>query len=269
MGGDSFLLPYIAKMIPPHEIYVEVFGGGAPLLLNKPPSKLDIYNDLDDKLVNLFMVVRDKYDEFIKRFEFIVASRTLYYDFIKKLDNNEFKDPIDKAVAYYYVMRLSYAGKYAAGLGFGLKGGGHPTRTIWSPLRKVKLIWQRLKHVVVENLDFREILQRYDSDKSFFYVDPPHLYLSTEQGMKGVSYYDTNSFTEADYMDLLNRLERLKGKFLLKQSTYIPWLIEWAKEHKYQVVTLKLKKLIKRNPKQKKTDLYTIYFIANYRIITY
>ena len=35
MGGDTFLLPYLIKMFPPHRTYVEVFGGGAPLLLNK------------------------------------------------------------------------------------------------------------------------------------------------------------------------------------------------------------------------------------------
>ncbi|MHA1632769.1 MAG: DNA adenine methylase [Candidatus Freyarchaeota archaeon] len=62
MGGDQLLLPYIAKMIPPHRCYVEVFGGGAPLLLNKPPSPHEVYNDLDGKLVNLFMVVKEKPD---------------------------------------------------------------------------------------------------------------------------------------------------------------------------------------------------------------
>ena len=269
VGGDTYLLPYLAKMIPPHEIYVEVFGGGAPLLLNKPPSKLEIYNDIDDKLVNLFMVVRDRYEEFIKRFKFLVASRTLYYEFIKRLDNNEIKDPIEKAVAYYYVIRLAYSGTYGAGLGFALNGGAHPKRAIWSGLRKVEMIWQRLKYVAVESLDFREILQRYDSDKTFFYVDPPHLYLSTEQNVKGANYYSARGFTNTDYMDLLGRLERIKGWFLLKQSTYIPWLIKWAENHNYYVVSLKLKKATKANPKAKKTDLYMVYFIANYKIITY
>jgi len=52
MGGKQGLVPRLLTMIPPHEMYVEVFGGGGALLLNKPPSTVEVYNDIDGELVN-------------------------------------------------------------------------------------------------------------------------------------------------------------------------------------------------------------------------
>ncbi|MCK4243397.1 DNA adenine methylase, partial [Candidatus Bathyarchaeota archaeon] len=60
MGGKFNLLKTLLPLIPPHHIYVEVFGGAANLLLNKPPSPVEVYNDIHGELVNLFLMVRDK-----------------------------------------------------------------------------------------------------------------------------------------------------------------------------------------------------------------
>jgi DNA adenine methylase len=50
----------IVKTFPPHKIYVEPFGGSGAVLFAKPPSIIEVYNDVDNELVNLFMVLRDK-----------------------------------------------------------------------------------------------------------------------------------------------------------------------------------------------------------------
>ena len=67
IGGKYNLLKTLAPLIPPHEIYVEVFGGAANLLLNKPPSPVEVYNDVDGEIVNLFLVVRDSPKDFVER----------------------------------------------------------------------------------------------------------------------------------------------------------------------------------------------------------
>ena len=262
MGGDTYLLPYLARMIPPHMCYVEVFGGGAPLLLNKAPSKVEIYNDIDGNLVNLFKVVRDHYDKFIERIRWLVASRQIYYEFLRKLQKNEISDPIERAVAYWYVLRLSYAGKFGAGLGVGPRKNN--ALDLWNAVEDLLLIHERLKNVFIEQLDFRELIKKYDTEQTFFYCDPPHLFLSTEAS-KGKEYYAVG-FTDKDYMDLLSILEKTRGKWLLKQSTEIPWLIDWAKQHGYSIERLVLKKSARANPRAEKNENYPIFFIANYNL---
>ena len=259
-GGDSFLLPYICRMVPPHHTYVEVFGGGAPFLLNKPPSKVEVYNDLDGNLVNLFRVVRDRLDDFMERLKWVLVSREMYYDFIKGLRDGSISDPVDRAVAYYYVMRLAYAGKYSTGLGFG------PVKNIakdfWNTVKKLELIHERLKNVIVEQLDFREVIKRYDTPKTFFYLDPPHLYLSTE-AVRGQEYYAVK-FTDDDYMEMLRLLEKIKGKFLLKQSTNVPWLLGWARKHGFRIMEVKMRMTSRPDPRARRNPLYCVLFIRSF-----
>ena len=262
VGGDTFLLPYLARMVPAHHAYVEVFGGSASLLLNKPPSRVEVYNDLDGNLVNLFRVVRDRYAEFVERLRWLLASRRQYYEFLKALRTGGIDDPVERAVAYWYVMMLGYAGKFGGGLGFGPRR--NMARDLWAALERLALIHRRLRNVVIEQLDFREVLKRYDTERTFFYLDPPHLYLSTEAD-RGRDYYAVG-FTDKDYMDLLAHLERLKGKWLLKQATEVPWLLDWARRRGYHVERLVLKKSARPNPRAGKLDAYFVYLIANYRL---
>lgn len=58
-GGKQHLAPLLLEVLPPHEVYVEVFGGAASLLFSKRPSRLEVYNDIDSGLVNFFRVLRD------------------------------------------------------------------------------------------------------------------------------------------------------------------------------------------------------------------
>lgn len=260
MGGDSFLLPYLAKMIPPHECYVEVFGGGAPLLLNKPPSRVEVYNDLDGLLVNLFKVVRERYDEFMEKARWLLYSRQLYYEYLHALASNKISDPVERAVAFWYVLSASYAGAAGIGSGFGTSTKHNEARAMWARLGKLELIHKRLRNVVIEQLDFREVLKKYDGDRTFFYLDPPHLYIATEK--KDAMY--RLGFTEKDYMDLLGLLEKARGKWLLKQTAVTPWLLEWAEGRGYSYTTVTLKKALRPDPRMQRADTYKVLFIANY-----
>ena len=69
IGGKYNLLKALLPLVPRHHIYVEVFGGAANLLFNKPPSPVEVYNDIDGELVNLFLVVRDRSKDFVERFK--------------------------------------------------------------------------------------------------------------------------------------------------------------------------------------------------------
>lgn len=257
MGSDYHILKYLLKMVPPHRCYVEVFGGSAVLLLNKSPSKVEVYNDVDNDLVNLFVVIRDRFDVFIRKLRWIPYARTQYYEFLKKYD--EIEDPVDKAVATYFILKASFAGKF--GKGFGTSKVTNHAKAFYSSIEELELLRERLTNVIIENLDFREVIKRYDSKETFFYLDPPHLYISTERSLD----YLKTGFTVKDYMDLLKLLESIEGKFLLKQTLTDNELIRWARRNGFRVrmIRFKLSAGLVRDAERREE---TYIFVANYRI---
>jgi len=78
IGGKYNLLKALLPLVPEHHIYVEVFGGAANMLLNKPPSPVEVYNDIDSESGEPVLVIRDRRKEFVERFRLILYSRGLY-----------------------------------------------------------------------------------------------------------------------------------------------------------------------------------------------
>jgi len=264
MGGDTWLLPYLARMMPPHYTYVVVFGGGAPLLLNKAPSNVEVYNDIDGDLVNLFRVVKERYDEFMKELEWILYSRQLYYEYLEKYRYEQ--DHVKRAAIYFLVIWLSFNG--IIGEGFRISKVKNEARSFFNVIDKLRLIHRRLKNVVIEQLDFRECIRRYDSSRTFFYLDPPHLYYATEKDKR---YYRegpiSGLFSEKDYMEMLALLTGIKGYWLIKQN-YIPYIIEWAKKNGYDVTIIRI---AKRSLKVKndRRETMQVVFVSNYKLNNY
>lgn len=258
-GGDADLVPYYLRMIPPHITYVEVFGGSAKLLLSKPPSKVEVYNDIDGNLVNLFRVVKDgeKFRRFLNGLDMTVYSRRMYYDMCRKLAAG-IQDDVERAVAYFYVISASFFG---TGRGFATSKVRNHASTFHNKVAMLRKIHRRLRNVVVEDLDFRECIKKYDSDKTFFYLDPPHLYISTE---KRDDYYSVG-FTDNDYMELLNMLEKIEGKFLLKQAGVVQYVIDWAEKHGYHVAALTLAKNMEKIEGGRRSK-WVVHLVANYKI---
>jgi len=269
-GADSTIVRFLLKMMPPHKCYVEVFGGSAKLLLTKTPSKVEVYNDIDGDLVNLFEVVRNRktFQEFLRRTKYLVYSRELYYKFIEKLKRRDFEDDVERAVALYYVHWATVGGKRGSGFSAGPKS--NVPRAFFNALKGINLIHERLKNVCIECLDFRECIRKYDSEYTFFYLDPPHVFLSSE---KERDFYEaTDRFTEEDFMDLLEILSRVKGKWLLKHH-YLPSLdrmiMESLKPHR---VLLRYRRNVatrrgREGEWYRSTGKYAFY--ANYRIGKY
>jgi len=142
----------LLSLIPEHKTYVEVFGGAGTLLLNKPPSKVEVFNDIDGDLINLFMVVREKPREFIKKFRWFLYSRELNKRWSRDFRTN---DPIERAVRFYYVLRSSFSGNFGAGWSF----KRNKPQIFFNSLKRINLIAERLKRVHIENLDFRECIE--------------------------------------------------------------------------------------------------------------
>ena len=180
-GSKWRIAPRILKYFPPHRIYVEAFGGGASLLLRKQPSKIEIYNDLDGEVVNLFRVLRDPQmrDALVLALELTPYARAEYVASFEHSD-----DPVESArrlVTRAYMGFGSNAGLRKSQCGF--RGSDWSSRQannhLWTTLPlALKVAADRFKGVVIENRPALELLPAQDSAQTLFYLDPPYL-LST------------------------------------------------------------------------------------------
>ena len=207
MGGKQMMVTRLIPLIPEHAAYVEVFGGGAALLLNKPPSSIEVYNDLDGELVNLFETVRNSPDEFVKRAEFLLYSRELNEKWKADLKENRHpEDSVERALRFWYLMRSSFAAHPYKGWAFSETDNRSRPESMWNTLQSLKPIHERLKMVEIDHLDFERCIKNRDAPETFFFLDPP--YLEAEE-------YRIGTFTLQDHERLLRALHECKGKWLM------------------------------------------------------
>jgi len=201
------LVPKLLPLIPEHVAYVEVFGGAAALLLNKPPSPIEVYNDLDGDLVNLFEVIRDDVDGFLKRADFLLYSRELYQHWVSDLENGRLsEDRVERAVRFWYVIRSAFGAQAGKGWAFSRKSPRNPAAVVQNALANTRIIHDRLKTVEIDHLDFRQCIRNRDAPTTFLFLDPPYL------DVKG---YRAGNFGLEDHQELARTLHYAKGKWLL------------------------------------------------------
>ena len=204
LGGKTALVPRLLELIPPHRVYVEVFGGSAELLFSKPRSQGEVYNDLNGELVNLFLVARDRHRELKGRLDMLPYSRLLYEKWKTEYRRGDVPgDDVERAARYYYLLCGSFAGKPWGGWAFDRRR----VRGYWSNrrLRVIREVHRRLQGVAVEHKDFRDLIRLYDGPDAFFFLDPPYL----ETTGYGVG------FGEAEHRALAEILIHAEGRWLL------------------------------------------------------
>jgi DNA adenine methylase len=206
-GGKQALVSQLMAMIPPHVSYVEVFGGGAALLLNKPRSDIEVYNDIDSSIVNLFEAIRDNPDQFLERAEYLVYSRELFERWADEIRAKQWPaDPAERALRYWYVLRCSFAAHPEKGWAFSRDDDRQRPQSLHNNLLAIKTIHERLKLVEIDNLDFRSLIKNRDAPTTMFYLDPPYLEADA---------YASGDFTLQDHRDLADALMHVEAKWLM------------------------------------------------------
>ncbi len=118
VGGKSRLAPVIVKQFPEHKTYVEVFGGAAWVLFRKEPSHVEVYNDINGDLANLFRVVKHRPSALVERLSLILYSRESYKEFVGEWKERP-TDEVDRAASFIYVVRSAFGAKPAGGWAYG------------------------------------------------------------------------------------------------------------------------------------------------------
>jgi DNA adenine methylase len=212
VGGKSRLRKQIINLMPPHSCYVEPFAGAAWVLFGKRPSDVEVINDIDQDLINFWLVVKEKPLDLIESFEWELASR---YEFerLASMDVSQLND-VQRAHRFYYLIMAGWGGELNyPRFQTSIHDGGHGNRLIGAlkTLRdRLMPVYDRLRTVIIENLDWATCIDRYDREGVLMYVDPPY------QG-NGVNYAH-NMRDQADHDRLIARLQVAKCKWIL--STY-------------------------------------------------
>ena len=211
VGGKTRLTGWITDHLPEHTVYVEPFGGSASVLLNKPRSNIEVYNDLDRDVVQFFEIARDRPEELAEWARRTPYSEELHTEWTEAFYSGERPDdPVARAGRFLFLRYTQYAGKYEGPSGF--KRDTPRTRvgesTTWKTVPdRVDEVCDRLQGVSIQNRDFAEVIEHYDSEDVVFYVDPP--YLGKEHSYR---------VTDFDHADLADALEGIEGYALVSYT---------------------------------------------------
>lgn len=212
-GGKTYMIETLTKMFPNnYRLYVEGFGGGASLLLNKKRDELEIYNDLNENVYSLFKVIsdKDKMEELRRRLSLTYYSAELRREYKEKLKESNLSI-LDRAYYFIYVNRTSFNG--VGGFSFNPLIRRTMSKSIsgyLSCIDSLPEIHERIFNAVIENRDIFDLLDKYDSEDTFFYLDPPYVQSTRSSSQK----YECD-MNEEDHIKFVEKLKTLKGKALV------------------------------------------------------
>lgn len=229
----------IIKLFPPHHTYVEPFGGAASLLFAKEPAPVECYNDLNGDVVNLFRVLRtpEQFEQFRDTVQLIPYSRTEYDEARAKHRAGGITDPVERAVVFFTISRMSFGGRFGSGFGRVITATSNGVaQIVGSHLRTIERlpdIAERLRMVQVENQSFEQLIPAFDRAETLFYVDPPYI-IETRFDQSPSKRYDFE-MTAEQHAELVGLLLGLDGKVLLScydHAIYEPLIAAgWTRKH--------------------------------------
>jgi len=217
-GGKHYHRRQIIPLFPQHHTFVDVFGGGASILLGKQPSPVEVYNDIDSRVHNFFSVVGDPglCQQLVQRTELAPYSRKLFNECIARCEFGLIADPVEAAWALLVCCNQGRNGvgrkpsdfSYSKAMSRRNMSG---RTSAWRNLpRVIAEAGDRLQQAIIENLPWNEVMKRYDSEATLFYLDPP--YLAETRKAKKVYRLE---MSHLDHVRLLLAAREVQGKVIL------------------------------------------------------
>ncbi len=209
-GGKWMLAPWIIQHFPAHRVYVEAFGGAMSVLLRKPRSYGEVYNELDGEIVNLFRVARDRGDELRQALALTPFARD---EFLQSYETAP--DPVEQARRTVARSFMGFGSPAASGRKTGFRSNSNRSGTTpahdWANLPACfEAICARLAGVVIENKEAISVMEQQDNHETLHYVDPPYVH-DTRHLDKGYRF----ELTDGQHEELADALHDLSGMVVL------------------------------------------------------
>jgi DNA adenine methylase len=206
LGGKKRLHSLIIEKIEaiPHRAYIEPFVGmGGVFLRRRLRPKLEVANDLNGEIVNLFRILQRHLPQLMEVMRFGIASRR-DFERLRETSPSTLTD-LERAARFLYLQRLAFGGQVTGVFGV---AAGHGPRFSLSRLEPIlEAAHERLEGVVFENLDWAELIVRYDAPGTLFYLDPPYFGSENDYG-KGL-------FDRTQFARMAEVLASINGAFIL------------------------------------------------------
>jgi DNA adenine methylase len=208
----DFIMPYLPEDA---KHFCDVFGGSAAILINRKPAPVETYNDIDSELVNFFEMLRDYGEELIKKISLTPFSRE---ELIKALEPDPDITKLERARRFYVRARqtrtglaqTSSEGRWAHCVLTSRAGMAGAVSRWLGAVEGLPEIVQRLQRIQIENAPADEVIKRYDTKDTLFYLDPPYVHKS-RRDIKAYGY----EMTEKDHIELAELLKRIKGRVVI------------------------------------------------------
>ena len=229
-GGKQNLADWVISNFPADiasREYVEPCFGGGAVFFAKPPVKHELISDLDDRLYAFYRACQDQPDELLRRLkslrvfeqEFKRASRVMR-------GKEEAKDNLDKAVCLWITVSWSF-NKSVGSQSLRVRADrGLPVNVeMETKLSHYPRLLKRIKYATILNRDMFRVIDQFDRDTSFFYIDPPYPNTHQKYGHK---------FGQEDFNKLVERLKAIKGLFMLSfyKMDWMGFPPEWTLKSK-------------------------------------
>jgi len=205
-GSKWRLAPAIIDMLPAHQCYCEPYGGSMAVLLSKPPSYVETYNDLDGEVVSYFRVLREQPEDLIRAIELTPFARTEALG-----EHPPTEDAVELARRFYTRAIQCRGGPTVVGsTGWRWERTGNrhkPLIANWNETYHLWAIADRLKQVQIECDEALTVIQRFDWPSTVFYVDPPYP-ASTRKRWSTTAYrYEMTDQQHEELAALLHEIE--------------------------------------------------------------
>ncbi|MGF6098912.1 DNA adenine methylase [Pseudomonas sp. 18175] len=208
MGGKRRLADRIFSLFPAHSCYVEPFAGGAALFFLRPvPADVEVLNDVNGDLINLYRVVQNHLEEFVRQFKWALSSRQVFKWL--QMTRPETLTDIQRAARFYYLQQSAFGGR-VDGQTYGTATTTPPGLNLLRLEETLSAAHLRLSNTYIEHMGWHEVMTKYDREHTLFYCDPP--YWQTEG--YGVS------FGLEQYEALAKLIGELKGKAIISLNDH-------------------------------------------------
>jgi len=255
IGGKYYFSKTLLSMSPLHNRYIEVFAGGLSVFFRKPPAKKSVVNDVDKNLINLYICVIEKLEEFKEYIYWYPNSRDLWQLLKESFNTNEeftIPDP-KRAATYFYLIRNTFNKT--------LVNNTFSTDSYWNTdiIEELKYSRKKFNNTTIENLDFEDLINKYKPEEGdFWYLDPPYVVADKRK-------YYSNNFTFEDHVRLKDKIDLIHssgGKFMISYDDK-PDIKELYRN--YNIHAIPVKYMANRGGDTSK--LYNELVIINYDVL--
>lgn len=171
IGGKRRLAKHILPLFPEHQCYVEPFCGAAALFFMKEQSKVEVINDINGELMNLYRVAKYHLDALVQEFRWSLVGRQ-QFGWHQNQPVEQLTD-IQRAARFYYLQKCCFGAK-VDGQTFGTDASRPPRLNLSRMQEDLSDAHLRLSTVTIEHLPWSACVRKYDREHTLFYCDPPY-----------------------------------------------------------------------------------------------